>query len=142
MQMEIQSLLAALGFAVNSCHAEHGGCDIEAQKAGAAKAEIIDQDFDNVIAEPAIHKQVVRFQKALDAMPDGKDPESLARQVETQLNIKEMVLKGREAQSAQWVPFFPIGSSIIGGLIGGLVPALIGRRLSKEKTKEKPRDNP
>jgi hypothetical protein len=110
--------------------------------AGAAKAEIADKEFDDAIAEGGIHKQVVRFQKALDALPDGKDPETLARQVEAQLNIKEIVLKGREAQSAKLVPFFPIGSSIIGGLIGGLVPALISWRLSKVKTKEKPRDNP
>src|SRR5262245_5945216 len=109
--------------------------------AGAAKAETKDQEFDDAIGEAGIHKQVMRFQRALDALPDGKDADEVAKQVEAQLNIKEIVLKGREAQSAQWAPFFPIGSSVIGGLFGGLVPAIISWRLSKAKTNGKPRAN-
>ncbi len=82
----------------------------------------IEAKFQEMIKETTFHKQVIRFQDALDDQPTGEDPETLSKQLEAQVNIKEVIIKSREAQQAKYLSYFPIFSSVVGGLIGGLVP--------------------
>ena len=94
------------------------------KKAENTEEARIEADFQEMVTESAFHKQVVKFQHALDE-PNRKDPEKLSKQLEAQLHIKELIIKSREAQQAKYLPFFSIISNVVGGILAGLATIIV-----------------
>lgn len=75
------------------------------------------------------HERVIEFQHALDAIKasDTKDVGELAKQLDAQMRIEDLVIRSREAEYAKWTPFTPLFTGGVGALLGFLT-GLLGRK--------------
>jgi hypothetical protein len=84
------------------------------------------------------HKRIMTLQDALAKQGIAKDPGELARQLDAQLRIEDLIVKSREAEYAKYTPFttlFAAGLGFVGGIVGALITNYFRSRQSPEAGK-------
>lgn len=96
-----------------------------------AQQSRIDKEWQRLFGEEGSHQRIMMFEETLTGGGIAKDLPTLAKQLETQLLVEDLIIKSREAEYAKITPLGAILVPLLSAIAGGIITAVFGGRIRR-----------